>query len=264
MRRQAVAFTFFALPLAAALSAAHDASPRPLEDPARQDGRAAAAAQSNTKASSVQIDALDRRIDPCSDFYQFACGGWIGSHPAPADQPRYGRFNELQDRNNDILHDILENAAKPGAAPELRKIGDHYASCMAESAIEARGRAPLTADLTLRERQVDHGTATIMVRGTSDELLAFLGQRLANEQRIGSSVAHIRESNQRSAARHPISAQTPPIAQPVSTTSRRPVFFNDSSMMAVSSGLIVRRSMTSASIPSAASVFAAFSASSSA
>src|SRR5947207_2242982 len=97
--------------------------------------------------SGIDLAALDRTVNPCEDFYQFACGGWIGKHPAPPDQPRYGRFNELQDRNNEILKDILANAARPGAAPELQKVGDYYASCMAEPAIEARGRAPLAADL---------------------------------------------------------------------------------------------------------------------
>jgi endothelin-converting enzyme/putative endopeptidase len=103
--------------------------------------------------SGIDVSALDRAANPCENFYQFACGGWIAKHPAPPDQPQYGRFNELQDRNNEILKDILETAAKPGggSSPELQKIGDYYASCMAEPEIEAKGRAPLDADL----RRVD-------------------------------------------------------------------------------------------------------------
>ena len=101
--------------------------------------------------SGVDLTALDRSVNPCDDFYKFACGGWMTKHPAPPDQPRYGRFEELQNRNNEILRDILENAAKPGAAgqtsPELQKVGDYHASCMDESGIETRGTAPLAADL---------------------------------------------------------------------------------------------------------------------
>ena len=62
--------------------------------------------------ASLDIPSMDRTADPCTDFYQFACGGWIARHPAPPDQPRYGRFEELQERNNAILKDILEAAAK--------------------------------------------------------------------------------------------------------------------------------------------------------
>jgi len=103
--------------------------------------------------SGIDLAALDRTANPCDDFYKFACGGWMKAHPAPPDQPRYGRFEELQNRNNEILKDILENAAKPGGAtsPELQKVGDYYGSCMAEAAIETKGAAPLTADL----RRVD-------------------------------------------------------------------------------------------------------------
>ena len=67
--------------------------------------------------------------------------------PTPPDHLRYGRFEELQERNNAILRDILDDAAKPTSAPELRKVGDYYASCMAETAIDAKGTAPLAPDL---------------------------------------------------------------------------------------------------------------------
>ncbi len=103
--------------------------------------------------SGVDLTALDKTVNPCDDFYKFACGGWIAAHPAPPDQPDYGRFEELQNRNNEILKDILENAAKSGgsSSPEVQKVGDYYASCMGESAIETKGTAPLMADL----RRVD-------------------------------------------------------------------------------------------------------------
>src|SRR5258708_10393088 len=72
--------------------------------------------------SGIDLTSLDKTADPCSDFYQFACGGWMAAHPAPPDQPRDGRFEELQDRNNLILKDILEEAAKPASAAALPKV----------------------------------------------------------------------------------------------------------------------------------------------
>jgi len=143
MRRQAVALTFFALPLAAALSATHDAS-LSREHPAREDGRAAVAARSSPKASSVQIDALDRRIDPCSDFYQFACGGWMAKNPVPADRRSFGRFTEVEERNFTILRRILET---PGAEGDRKKAADYYAACMDDARIESNGLTAIAADL---------------------------------------------------------------------------------------------------------------------
>jgi endothelin-converting enzyme/putative endopeptidase len=106
-------------------------------------------AQPMVSRSGIDVGSLDRSVSPCDDFYKFACGGWMARHPAPPDQPRYGRFEELQNRNNEILKDILENAARPGGgtSPELTKVGAYYASCMAETEIEAKGTAPLAPDL---------------------------------------------------------------------------------------------------------------------
>src|SRR5258705_11821613 len=62
--------------------------------------------------SGIDLASLDRGVNPCEDFYQFACGGWIASHPTPPDHPRYGRFQGLQGRNNAIPRDILHDRHK--------------------------------------------------------------------------------------------------------------------------------------------------------
>src|SRR6185436_3884117 len=83
-------------------------------------------------------------------FYRFACGNWIARNPVPADETRWGRFNELIERNRDVLRGILEKAAAAGAggAADTRKIGDFYAACMDEPGTEARGLKGLDPDLT--------------------------------------------------------------------------------------------------------------------
>ena len=107
----------------------------------------ATAQQPARSASGLQLDALDRSADACTDFYQFACGSWIAKNPVPADRSSFGRFDELQERNNDVLHRILD-AAAAAAEPASKKIGDYYASCMDETAIDAKGAGALAPLLT--------------------------------------------------------------------------------------------------------------------
>jgi putative endopeptidase len=88
---------------------------------------------------------LDTSTDPCTDFFQYACGGWIKKNPIPAEYPDWDRFSELYERNLGILHTILDKAAQPDPkrTAEQQKIGDFYASCMDEAAVEQKGTSVL-------------------------------------------------------------------------------------------------------------------------
>jgi putative endopeptidase len=105
-------------------------------------------------AQSVQkpIDPsnFDTTVQPSVDFFKFANGGWIARNPIPADQSVWGSFNELQEHNYAILHEILENAATDKNAPDgstKRRVGDFYMSGMDSDAIEANGVKPLTEEM---------------------------------------------------------------------------------------------------------------------
>jgi putative endopeptidase len=92
----------------------------------------------------LDLTAIDKSIDPCVDFYQYACGTWMKNNPIPPDKSRWGRFNALDERNLYVLRDILDQAQQPGKHTAIQqKVGDFYASCMDESTIEKRGTAPL-------------------------------------------------------------------------------------------------------------------------
>ena len=112
-------------------------------------GCSAAWAQTGTTAAvkqpaSFDLSAIDKSADPCEDFYQYSCGGWDKSHPLPADKARYGRFDELQEYNRQLLHELLEEAAKPGPrTPIAAKTGDFYAACMDTAAVEKKGTTPI-------------------------------------------------------------------------------------------------------------------------
>src|SRR5207249_10923435 len=95
-------------------------------------------------AQTVSTD-LDRSVSPCVNFYKFACGTWMARNPIPPDQSRWGRFDELAERNRQILRDILEKAAVENAsrAPIEQQIGDYYAACMDVAAIDKKGLSPL-------------------------------------------------------------------------------------------------------------------------
>jgi len=111
---------------------------------------------------------LDRTCKPCEDFNRFANGGWLASHPIPGAYSRFGRFEELADRNRETLHTILEadrnTGAKPGTSEQ--KLGDFYASCMDEAKIEAEGTRPLQAEFA----RID---AISSVKNLQDEIASF-------------------------------------------------------------------------------------------
>jgi len=102
-----------------------------------------------TRPKSFDVDAMDKTVDPCQDFYQYACGTWRKNNPIPSDQARWGRFNELAEYNRQFLHEILEKASAndPKRTPVMQKIGDMYQSCMDETTVNAKGSTPLKAQM---------------------------------------------------------------------------------------------------------------------
>ncbi len=99
------------------------------------------------KPLSMDIAAIDKTADPCTDFYQYACGNWNKTNPIPADQARWGRFNELADRNNYLLYVDLKKAADAPKSPLQKKYGDFFASCMATDEVDKAGVKPLQPEL---------------------------------------------------------------------------------------------------------------------
>src|SRR5450755_254694 len=97
---------------------------------------------------NFDVTAIDKSAEPCVDFYQYACGNWMKNNPVPPDKSRWGRFDELAEHNLYILRDILTQGQAPGkhSASETM-VGEFYAACMDENAIEKKGTAPLTPEL---------------------------------------------------------------------------------------------------------------------
>ena len=95
------------------------------------------------KPVSFDLKAIDKAADPCSDFYTYACGNWKKDNPIPADQTRWGRFNELAERNNYLLYADLKAAADAPKTPLQTKYGNYYAACMNVDLANKLGAAPI-------------------------------------------------------------------------------------------------------------------------
>jgi len=107
--------------------------------------------QSSTTAlqSVLDVKSMDQSVDPCTDFFTYSCGTWLSKNPIPPDKTSWGLSSQLADDNRALLRSILEQVAAPASEkdPVKQKIGDYYAACMDEKAIEAEAAAPLKPGL---------------------------------------------------------------------------------------------------------------------
>ena len=127
---------------------------------------------------------MDRTVDPCVDFYAFACAGWQRQNPIPPDQATWSVYGKLQDEIQRHLWGLLQTAADPSSArsPVQAEIGDYFAACMDEERVEALGSKALDPALAALAKVKDRrGLASWLAEqhsaGGTDELLFAFGSQ---------------------------------------------------------------------------------------
>src|SRR5262252_786533 len=110
-----------------------------------QSAKPASGAESKEQAApKFEINNIDKSVDPCTDFYQYACGNWIKGNPIPGDQVRWARsFSLLQERNRYLLWQDLDAASKDPKTALQKQYGDYFAACTNTELLEKKGLEPI-------------------------------------------------------------------------------------------------------------------------
>ncbi|MGZ5429006.1 MAG: hypothetical protein ACXWFS_08360, partial [Thermoanaerobaculia bacterium] len=139
------------------------------------------------RAPAIDPANFDRAAKPCDDFYQFANGAWLAAHPIPADRSRYGAFDELSDRNRDVVKKILEETSRKADWPKgspPQKVSDFYATGMDAAAREKAGAAPLAqAFATIAKLRTANDLPAVLAELHLSGVNAGFGFRVAQDAR---------------------------------------------------------------------------------
>ncbi len=193
MRRIIAALAFAAMPLVAQQEKPAPEKPQPPSPPPKESPALATPAPRAHPITalpytpSLDVPSMDRTADPCVDFYQYTCGGWMKNNPIPPDQAAWSVYGKLAEENGQFLWGILEeDAAKPAAdrTAAQQKVGDYFQSCMDETSVESLGAGPLEpvlaeiaglkgkgdlARLLADEHQKDYGSGWLFGFGSDQD-----------------------------------------------------------------------------------------------
>ena len=156
---------------------------------------ASAQAASAKSQPVLDVTSMDTTVDPCTDFFAYSCGTWVKKNPIPPDQTSWSVYSKLGDENKAILREILEGASAPAVERDAvkQKIGDYYAACMDEKAINAAAIKTLQPVLDqIQQLHSKRDIANIAAAMTSDDALF----RFRSDQDYKDSTQIIAEADQ--------------------------------------------------------------------
>ncbi|MBG8552183.1 M13 family metallopeptidase [Hymenobacter guriensis] len=145
---------------------------------------AAPAAETFPQGVGLNVANLDPSVTACEDFFQYASGTWLKNNPIPAAETRWGSFQELANKNNAVMRQILDEAAANRSAAKgtnAQKVGDYFASAMDSAAINAAGLKYLQPELAKiaaikTPNQLQTSLARQQVLSTGALFGAYVGQ----------------------------------------------------------------------------------------
>jgi putative endopeptidase len=147
-------------------------------------------------AFGIDLAGRDESVRPGDDFFRHTNGRWLDTTEIPADQNSWGSFWILDEKSNNDQRVIIEEVALAGGAQGSlqQKIADYYNAHLNVEAIEARGLAPLQADLALIDAIRTHeDVIRLMARddvSSNGPIALYVGLDARNPQRYVASITH--------------------------------------------------------------------------
>lgn len=143
----------------------------------------------STDTLRFDVQAVDRSADPCADFYQYACGGWLKRNPIPADRSYWAVFQQMRDLNQRRVAAILDHAAHAPGSKDEQRIGDYYSSCLDQSALEDTGLKSLRAEfdrIDTLQNSVDLAEELARIHSLGSDALFSIGadQKLEDANQV--------------------------------------------------------------------------------
>lgn len=149
------------------------------------------------RKGGIDVANLDTTAMPGSDFYQFACGGWIKAHPLTDEYARFGSFDLLAENNREQLKGLIEELAarKSESGSIAWKIGNLYNMAMDSVKLNANGVAPVKPQLEKIAAVSQDGLVELIAEMRRSGFDPYFGLYIGSDDMNSSmNIAHIYQS----------------------------------------------------------------------